>query len=127
MDGYTLVPGVQVSKPGVEWTGTCTLRNGPLVQWGTFGHRMSIPGPWDKFETDPWKISKIWASLEWSGFWVQMSVPGLWTLTGTGHVSWPSEGQMVQCSNVPNLFGSLSSPKMWTGTDFVRPWGTGAD
>ena len=46
-------------------------------------------------------------------------------------VTGPSEGQMVQCSNVPNLFGSLSSPKIWTGTDFVldmdwdRTWGLG--
>ena len=58
---------------------------------------MSIPGPWDKLETDTWEIFKIWVSLEWSGFWSkslsQTSGHGLGQDMGTG----PSVGQLAHC------------------------------
>ena len=59
---------------------------------------MSIPGPWDKLETDTWEIFKIWVSLEWSEFWSkslsQTSGHGLGQDmgTGTGHGDWAKWG-----------------------------------
>ena len=94
----------------------------PRLATGTMDVRPWDLGPtWDRPMDNFPKFGLAWSGVDFGPKSCPRPLDMDWDRTwGLGQVrdSW---------SNVPSLFGSLSSPKMWTGTDFVRPWGTGAD